>query len=132
MFFPERTPLGQVIVYERETGTKVVRWPVDAVGMVKSGEYSTIPPGGPEESFDVEKTHALAPDRHAHIPNRFETVDEINGLKHRVVTTICSVCEEEIEPPVVTPIEHSPGVPLVATPATEAGPAQPVKLPGGR
>lgn len=42
--FLERTPEGMVAVYHRESGERFVRWPVDARGMVGSGEYATIPP----------------------------------------------------------------------------------------
>lgn len=46
MYDVERTPLGMMVIYEAETGQRHERWPVDAVGMLKCGEFVASPPEG--------------------------------------------------------------------------------------
>jgi len=43
---PIRTHAGQWVLWEVATGQQIVRWPVDAQGMVASGEYRLAPPDG--------------------------------------------------------------------------------------
>lgn len=125
---PEKAPSGKWWIYHRETGERHERWPIDARDMLDTGEYSMFPADAPEESFDADK------DPHGdctHRPQKNEMVDMIDGLKTKIVTTTCTDCGEELGEPEMTPIEHSPGVPLNATPASDAGPAKPTALPGG-
>ena len=39
----EKTAQGKVAIYNVETGERVERWPVDARGMIASGEFSATP-----------------------------------------------------------------------------------------
>jgi hypothetical protein len=43
---PERTQFGKWVLYERTTGTRLERWPVDARGMLESGDYADAPVTG--------------------------------------------------------------------------------------
>lgn len=36
----QRTSEGKAVIYERSTGQAIERWPVDARGMIESGEYT--------------------------------------------------------------------------------------------
>lgn len=41
-----RTREGKVVLYDRATGQRLERWPVDARDMVRSGDYTTDAPDG--------------------------------------------------------------------------------------
>lgn len=43
---PITTPTGQWVLWDVATGQQLTRWPVDAQGMVASGEYTLTPPEG--------------------------------------------------------------------------------------
>ena len=49
----DRTPEGRWVIYERATGKRVERWPVDARGMLERGEYLPDPPDGTAAVDDV-------------------------------------------------------------------------------
>lgn len=50
---PDRTPVGKWVIYNQD-GDAVERWPVDAKGMVASGEFSAQPPGTASAAEDPE------------------------------------------------------------------------------
>jgi hypothetical protein len=54
MSAPTRTPEGKWVLYDRVTGERLVRWPVDARGMLESGGYTAESPDGAEPSAAPE------------------------------------------------------------------------------
>jgi hypothetical protein len=45
---PQRTPEGKWRVYDKETGAYLDRWPIDARGLLATGDYVDEPPEGSE------------------------------------------------------------------------------------
>lgn len=45
---PIKTSQGKVVLWERASGQRLERWPVDARGMVAQGDYTFEPPAGAE------------------------------------------------------------------------------------
>jgi hypothetical protein len=58
---PERSPSGQWVVYERATGQRMERWPVDARGMLERGEVVPVwpIPETPEPLTPVEPPESV-------------------------------------------------------------------------
>lgn len=85
----------KILIWSKETGEEFERWPIDARAMLASGHYTTTNPGAPEET-SATSVGAPEPD---------ENVDEVDPVPH--VTAAAELAGKE----------HSPGVPLRATPA---------------
>lgn len=49
-------PAGQVVLYERATGHRLVRWSVDARELLATGDYATSPETTPAVADDVPAT----------------------------------------------------------------------------
>jgi len=92
---PARTPEGKWTLYRRTDGQRYERWPVDARAMLATGEYTADPPTG----IDSQPA-TVAP-----------------GSEAAPVAPALPAF------PPALPVEHSPGVPLVA--ATTGTPASP-------
>lgn len=64
---PERTPEGKWVLYHGTTGQRIERWPVDARGMLVSGDYLAAPaPAVAEEvapAADAESVVLATPRR---------------------------------------------------------------------
>lgn len=58
---PERTHNGRCVIYHAETGERVERFAVDARGMLGSGEYVEVAPGGADEGPAPASAPAAVP-----------------------------------------------------------------------
>jgi hypothetical protein len=66
---PQRTPEGKWAIYHAVTGQQIERWPVDARGMLATGEYvseppskaQALPPVSPEDRGIIERADAVLP-----------------------------------------------------------------------
>lgn len=107
---------AKVVLYEKSTGKQVERWPVDARELLRSGDYTTDPPGENAVTVDPASSAPGSPDAPvgdgAVVPpaNQPENpADLVPGLQPQV--------------------EYSPGVPLVASTAETASTPKPVAIP---
>lgn len=67
-----RTPEGKLVVYERATGHRLERFPVDARDMLASGDYTTDDPSGesgePPAVPEAPAPEPVATQPHEHSP----------------------------------------------------------------
>lgn len=99
---PDRTPEGKVVLYSVATGERLERWPVDARGMLGTGDYTMKEPAS-STSSGVSAPAPIA-----------------DPLPH--VTQ--AIAQNEAQSPT--------GAPLLVSPASGVQPAAPVQLPTGR
>lgn len=98
---PNRTQEGKWAIFRVSDGQRFERWPIDAKGMVASGEYSHEPKE-PEDAADTSQVK----------------VDEKTVINPALVSTAT------VDPVKGLPVEYAPGVALNVTPSHQASPAR--------
>lgn len=111
-------PVEQVTIYHVDTGAVLSRWPVDARGMIASGEYHWAPPG--EEVLPPLWARGITP------TNRRADSTADTPLASALAAP---VGDAPVPPagPKLTPL----GEPVLATHSSHAAPAVPYAHPTG-
>lgn len=86
----EKTAQGKVAIYNVETGDRVERWPVDARGMIASGEFSPTPvelKKGKTDDPPRAEEQARAADSLTFDPIKTPSMDPVAGATSPLVPT---------------------------------------------
>jgi hypothetical protein len=114
---PARTPEGKVVLFRESDGQRFERWPVDARGMMASGEYTyTEPPLSDAHSLIKDDGIATALASGAPIP--------VPGAPDPVPHVTQANAQNAAQSPT--------GAPLIVSPTSGVQAAAPVQLPTGR
>lgn len=129
---------GKVLVYHRQTGERLERWPVDAKELLATGEYVTDPAqcenasavrrndsaGATADTSDHPDTAATASPAASHAPT-----DTSNPPPVSADPMAAAVDPVPHVTAAATQLEHPTGAPAVVSTAATASPAAPVQVP---